>query len=209
MADMDFEISKFGPNSRTSVTNKLKKYRLDVEIIQKDLVRLFANCDFEKKNGGDAMQTILLKKKATNASVNTSYQNAGSSSQVIEHSCFGKGVEAEFDSNFVASFKDNFDPDRKKVLQIHQSLTNAGNSLARSTQVAIETEQIGHEVLGELNDQGERLRRTYDTVRWVFFLVTDRSKPAYDLNSCDSFKLEDTNVALSRSRRLLNKLSRG
>ena len=36
MADMDFEISKFGPNSRTSVVNKLKKYKLDVEIIQRE-----------------------------------------------------------------------------------------------------------------------------------------------------------------------------
>ena len=60
--------------------------------------------------------------------------------------------------------QDRNDPDRRNVLQIHQSLTGAGNSLARSTQVAIETEQIGHEVLGELNDQGERLRQTYDTV---------------------------------------------
>jgi hypothetical protein len=36
--DMDFELSKFGPNSRSSMSNKLKQYKLDVELIQKDLV---------------------------------------------------------------------------------------------------------------------------------------------------------------------------
>ena len=35
---MEFEISKSGPNSRSSMQNKLKQYKTDVEIIQKDLV---------------------------------------------------------------------------------------------------------------------------------------------------------------------------
>jgi hypothetical protein len=38
MLDMEQELNKFGPNSRTSKLNKLKQYKLDVEMIQKDLV---------------------------------------------------------------------------------------------------------------------------------------------------------------------------
>jgi vesicle transport through interaction with t-SNAREs protein 1 len=76
------------------------------------------------------------------------------------------------------------DPERRKVLQIHSSLINAGESIARSTQIAIETEQIGTSVLSELNGQGEQLRRTNE-------------------------RLDDTNVALSKSRKLLNKLASG
>lgn len=52
----------------------------------------------------------------------------------------------------------NLDPERKKILQIQNSLQNAGNSVIRSTQIAIETENIGTGVLGELSSQGERLR---------------------------------------------------
>ncbi len=36
---MEFELSKFGPNSRASMQNKLKQYRLDIELMQKDLVK--------------------------------------------------------------------------------------------------------------------------------------------------------------------------
>lgn len=50
------------------------------------------------------------------------------------------------------------DPERRKILQIQGSLKNAGDSVARSTQIAIETENIGTSVLGELNTQGEKLR---------------------------------------------------
>lgn len=56
------------------------------------------------------------------------------------------------------SNSDLYDPERKKALQIHSSIRNAGDSLARSTQIAIETEEIGTGVLGELNQQGEQLR---------------------------------------------------
>jgi vesicle transport through interaction with t-SNAREs 1 len=87
------------------------------------------------------------------------------------------------DNQFVC-FKETNDPERRKVLQIHSSLMNAGESLARSTQIAIETEQIGNSVLTELNSQGEQLRRTTE-------------------------RLDDTSVALSKSRKLLNKLSNG
>ena len=40
---MEFELSKFGPNSRSLMSNKLKQYRLDVELIQKDLVFSYCN----------------------------------------------------------------------------------------------------------------------------------------------------------------------
>ncbi len=60
------------------------------------------------------------------------------------------------------------DPERKKVLQIQSSLKNAGEIIARSTQIAIETEQLGTEVLGELNDQGEKLKRTNERVLFIY-----------------------------------------
>lgn len=43
---MEFEITKSGPNSRMSMTNRLKQYKLDVELIQKDLVRLLIQSIF-------------------------------------------------------------------------------------------------------------------------------------------------------------------
>lgn len=56
---------------------------------------------------------------------------------------------------------------------MNKSLTNAGESIARSTQIAIETEQIGNDVLGELNDQGERLTRTNERVcLFVSFIIS-------------------------------------
>lgn len=36
--DMEMEMRKFGPNSRASMNNKLKQYKLDVDIIQKEMV---------------------------------------------------------------------------------------------------------------------------------------------------------------------------
>ncbi len=62
----------------------------------------------------------------------------------------------------------NLDPERKKVLLIQGALKNSGDSIARSTQIAIETEQIGTGVLNELNDQGEQLRRTNERVIIVY-----------------------------------------
>lgn len=50
-----------------------------------------------------------------------------------------------------------------------KSLTNASDSIARSTQIAVETEQIGQDVLGELNDQGERLMRTNERVCYFYY----------------------------------------
>jgi len=35
---MEFEINKFGPNSRSAILNKIKQYKLDIELIHKDLV---------------------------------------------------------------------------------------------------------------------------------------------------------------------------
>jgi vesicle transport through interaction with t-SNAREs protein 1 len=91
---------------------------------------------------------------------------------------------SKYDSFQANNNQDLNDPERKKALQIHSSIKNAGDSLARSTQIAIETEQIGTSVLGELNEQGEKLRKTNDT-------------------------LDDTSAALSKSRKLINTLSKG
>ena len=38
IGDMEFYMSKTGPNSRGSMGNKIKKYKFDVEIVQKELV---------------------------------------------------------------------------------------------------------------------------------------------------------------------------
>ena len=56
------------------------------------------------------------------------------------------------------------DPERRKLLQINNSLNRATDSIGRSTQIAIETEQLGVEVLGELNSQGQQLNRVNTTV---------------------------------------------
>ena len=37
-------MSKTGPNSRGSMANKIKKYKFDVEIVQKELVIWIVNC---------------------------------------------------------------------------------------------------------------------------------------------------------------------
>lgn len=39
---------------------------------------------------------------------------------------------------------------------------STNDTIARSTQIAIETEQLGNNVLSELNEQGERLRNAND-----------------------------------------------
>ncbi|XP_008195305.1 vesicle transport through interaction with t-SNAREs homolog 1B [Tribolium castaneum] len=49
---------------------------------------------------------------------------------------------------------------RQVVLEGRATLERTGESLARSNQIAIETEQIGNEVVSELNEQRETLLRT-------------------------------------------------
>jgi len=36
---MEFELSKSGPNSRMSMNSRLKQYRLDIDLIQRDMVK--------------------------------------------------------------------------------------------------------------------------------------------------------------------------
>lgn len=55
----------------------------------------------------------------------------------------------------------NWDSDHESTIQsTHGTLERASQSIARSTQVAVETEQIGTEVVGELSQQRETLLRT-------------------------------------------------
>ncbi|XP_059162280.1 vesicle transport through interaction with t-SNAREs homolog 1B-like [Physella acuta] len=51
---------------------------------------------------------------------------------------------------------------RGKLLQGHQSLQRATESIARSHQIAAETDQIGVEIIDELGQQRETLLRTRD-----------------------------------------------
>lgn len=57
----------------------------------------------------------------------------------------------------------NFDWDdynRQTAIEGRQILERTSDSIARSSQIAIETEAIGTEVISELNDQRESLLRT-------------------------------------------------
>jgi vesicle transport through interaction with t-SNAREs 1 len=49
-------------------------------------------------------------------------------------------------------------------MQGTESLYRASDSLARSHQVAVETDQIGNEIIGELDTQRESLLRTRERV---------------------------------------------
>jgi hypothetical protein len=67
--EMNYELSKFGPNSRTSMANRIKQYKLDIEIIQKDLVSLcFKRIE---SFGVVANYNSFLKKKATSDATKT------------------------------------------------------------------------------------------------------------------------------------------
>ena len=58
---------------------------------------------------------------------------------------------------------------RAKLLQGHQSLQRTSESIARSHQIAAETDQIGVEIIDELGTQRETLLRTKDKVNVHFF----------------------------------------
>lgn len=71
---------------------------------------------------------------------------------------------------------------RDKVMHGTETLNRASESIARSTRVAVETEQIGGEIIDELGDQRESLIRTRD-------------------------KLKDVDEGLSKSKRILNSMA--
>lgn len=56
---------------------------------------------------------------------------------------------------------------RARLIQGTQSLNRASESIARSHQIAAETDEVGTEILGELGRQREVLTRTKDRVRFV------------------------------------------
>ncbi|KAK7505473.1 hypothetical protein BaRGS_00003218 [Batillaria attramentaria] len=72
---------------------------------------------------------------------------------------------------------------RAKLMQGHQSLQRASDSIARSHQIAAETDQIGVEIIDELGQQRETLLRTKE-------------------------KLSDTDAHLGRSRKILKSMAR-
>ncbi|KAK7080141.1 Vesicle transport through interaction with t-SNAREs 1B [Halocaridina rubra] len=72
---------------------------------------------------------------------------------------------------------------RKQVQQGAAILERTSESIARSTTIAVETEQVGTEVLGELGTQRETLTRTRD-------------------------RLVDTDAELGRSRKIIRAMSR-
>ncbi|XP_041352901.1 vesicle transport through interaction with t-SNAREs homolog 1B-like [Gigantopelta aegis] len=72
---------------------------------------------------------------------------------------------------------------RAKLLQGHQSLQRASESIARSQQISAETDQIGVEVIDNLGQQRESLVRTRE-------------------------RLSDTDANLGRSRKILKGMAR-
>lgn len=72
---------------------------------------------------------------------------------------------------------------RTQLMQGTASLTRASDSLARSHQVAAETDEIGNQIIDELGTQRESLLRTKS-------------------------RLTETDENLSRSRKILNKMAR-
>lgn len=85
------------------------------------------------------------------------------------------GREELFDEDPMASQKN-------KVRQGTDMLNRASESIARSTRVAVETEQVGDEIIEELGDQRESLVRTRD-------------------------RLKDVDQDLGKSRRILNSMA--
>lgn len=85
------------------------------------------------------------------------------------------GKEELFDSDPMA-------PQRNKVMHGTETLNRASESIARSTRVAVETEQIGGEIIEELGDQREALIRTRD-------------------------RLIDVDQGLGKSKRILNSMA--
>ncbi|KAG5891665.1 hypothetical protein JTB14_020083 [Gonioctena quinquepunctata] len=81
------------------------------------------------------------------------------------------------------NYDDYEERNRQIVLEGTQILERTGESLNRSHQIAVETEQIGNEVVSELGQQRESLLRTRD-------------------------RLEDANEHLSTARAALKKMSR-
>ncbi|GFR98688.1 vesicle transport through interaction with t-SNAREs-like protein 1B, partial [Elysia marginata] len=72
---------------------------------------------------------------------------------------------------------------RAKLFQGHQSLQRTSESIARSHQIAAETDQIGVEIIDELGTQRETIIRARD-------------------------RLEETDVNLGRSRGILKSMAR-
>lgn len=72
---------------------------------------------------------------------------------------------------------------KQVVLEGTNILERTGQSLARSNQIAVETEQIGNEVISELGQQRESLLRTRD-------------------------RLDDANTQLDNAKAILRKMGR-
>ncbi|KAL8583834.1 hypothetical protein ACOMHN_040303 [Nucella lapillus] len=86
--------------------------------------------------------------------------------------------------NYAFDREDRLDSsNRVKLMQGHQSLQRTSESIARSHQIAAETDQIGVEIIDELGTQRETLLRTKD-------------------------KLTETDSNLGRSRKILKTMAR-
>ncbi|XP_071080153.1 vesicle transport through interaction with t-SNAREs homolog 1B-like [Haliotis cracherodii] len=96
----------------------------------------------------------------------------------------GSGGGGRSSDNFGFDREDRIEASqRSKLLQGHQSLQRTSESIARSQQIAAETDQIGVEIIDELGQQRETLVRTRD-------------------------RLSDTDANLGKSRKILKGMAR-
>lgn len=65
----------------------------------------------------------------------------------------------------VCVFQTEQQAQRALLIQGSESLNNASQSIARSQRIAVESEQIGTDIIEELGQQREQLDRTRDRVR--------------------------------------------
>ncbi|GAB6020518.1 Vesicle transport through interaction with t-SNAREs 1B [Chamberlinius hualienensis] len=77
----------------------------------------------------------------------------------------GAGSSADFENQ-----------QKSRIMQTGDILDRTSQSIARSTQVAVETEQIGHEIISEMGEQRETLLRARDHLEGTDANITQSRK---------------------------------
>merc|ERR1711981_1414268 len=93
----------------------------------------------------------------------------------------GGGDYADYGSGGVSEMPSVTDQYRQQVVAGSQILARTGDSINRAQQVAVETDQVGNEIIGDLGAQRETLERT-------------------------RARLIESDLELGRSRRILKKM---
>ncbi|XP_074631669.1 vesicle transport through interaction with t-SNAREs homolog 1B-like isoform X4 [Acropora palmata] len=137
-----------------------------------DVLEVFQELFKDIPNFEQQMEVLsLLNREVTQAEHYLQAMETKPSGQA--HVTFGR--EELFDLDPIA-------PQRSKLMHGTETLNKASESIARSTRVAVEVEQIGGEIIEDLGDQRESLIRTRD-------------------------RLKDVDQDLSKSKRILNSMA--